>query len=162
MDVPLLSLLLAQAQLPHGVGDSNISNPALYLLVLAAALPAIAGLAVNFFQWLGKRAVDRQDKDQEELKKKQGDLDERISALDKALTELRSDGKFQQAAVVGLQSSVSELRMAFDTRLEKQGDFYRAALKEHQQNVEELIEKSEQNLRHDMTRAVADSLGRKG
>ncbi len=166
--------------LPLLAVDLPPSQGSMYLLVLAAALPSIVGLVVTFVQWMGKRTIDREDKDKEELKATLKEHEERFERTDRGVNELKSFyerrfGEMDHALVAvqgedkhvlsvaeGIRGAVTEMKSAMDNRFEKQGDFYRTSLKEQTSVIDERIDKLEQDLRHDMTRAVADSLrGRK-
>lgn len=151
-------------------------GPSTYLLVFAAALPAIASLIVNLVQWLGKRTVEREDQDKKEVRDRLKEHEDRFGRMERSVDELKSSNerRFAQMdhALVAMQGevkhvlsvaetirgAVTELKSGLENRFEKQADFYRSSLKEQTATFDTRIDKLEQDLRHDMTRAVADSL----
>lgn len=169
------SLLIADVPASFPPAAST-DAPNLYLLVFAAALPAMAGLAVNLVQYLGKRTVDREDQDKKEVKDRLKEHDSRFERTERAIDELKNSNerRFAQmdhslvemqgevkhvlSVAESIRGVVTELKSGLENRFEKQADFYRSSLKEQTATFDDRIEKLEQDLRHDMTRAVADTL----
>lgn len=169
----MLPLLLADV--PASFQPAELA-PGTYLLVLTAALPSIVGLIVNLFQWLGKRAIDREDKDKDEIRGRLKQHEDRFEQSERAIetfkigaerrfsdmehTLITVQAKMEQISSTAdnIRGTVAELKTGLENRFEKQSEFYRAQSKEQLAAFAERLEKLEQELRHDMTRAVADSL----
>lgn len=164
--------LLAQASYqPHETASSGM-----YLLVFAAALPALVGLVVNLVQWLGKRTVDREDQDKRELKDKLKEHEGRFERMERSIEDLKTSnerrfGEMDHALVAmqgevkhvlsvseGIRGAVVELKSGLENRFEKQADFYRSSLKDLTSQLDDRLQKLEQDLRHDMTRSTADTI----
>lgn len=181
--------MLLLAALPTAVPLPQVA-PALdmsvvYLLVLASSLPAIAGLGLQFVTFLGKRTVDREDKDKEDLKVKQAsDKDElkskqvelearlekqneraseRFSEMEHKLIQIQADQKTTANEVSQIRGSQQEIRgaqqelkVSMENRFEKQSEFYKAANKEQLSAFTEKLKDVEFSIRQEVTRAVAD------
>ena len=125
-------------------------------LVLIAVAPTVAVLAVSFVQFLGRRTVDREDKDKENIQKRVDALGTRLTSIDHQLISIQSDMKQNFAQLENVRGGVTELRVGMDGRFEKQAAFYRAEVKEGMELMTEKLEKLEFSVRQDMSRAMAD------
>lgn len=181
-------MLLLRWIVPLVLGDAAASyqppaaepGPGMYLMMLGVMLPSIGTLAISILQYLGRRAIDREDQDKEEVKKRLEKHEDRFGTLEKSIEALKSSterrfGEMDHALVAtqgevkhvlsiseSIRGAVTELKSGLENRFEKQSDFYRASLKDQTANFDDRIDKLEQSIRHDMTRAVADSMSRGG
>lgn len=146
-----------------------------YLLVLAAAMPGIITLAVSFVKWIGQRAVDREDRDKEEVHARLKEHDDRFGRVEKSLDELKASnerrfGEVEKALmqiqlemkhvasnVDSLHGGISELKAGLDNRFDKQSAFYKSSMAEQTATLNTKMDKLEQDLRHDMSRTMADA-----
>lgn len=137
------------------------SNTAMYLILLGNMLPTI-GLGIwGFVKWMGARTVKQADDAQAEAKESIKALDKRVTELERGNSDVRAEMRTLVASVEALRGTVVEVRSTVDSRIEKQAENHRAAMKEASQALDERLEKLEFALRQDLTRAVADSMGKR-
>ena len=84
-------------------------------LVLIAVAPTVAVLAVSFVQFLGRRTVDREDKDKENIQKRVDALGTRLTSIDHQLISIQSDMKQNFAQLENVRESLVGVNLDEET-----------------------------------------------
>jgi hypothetical protein len=152
-----------------------MDNSTFYLALFVASAPGIVTLIVSFVKWMGQRAVDREDQDKEETRIRLKEHDERFGRVEKSIDELKASNerrfgevekslmqiqlemKHVASNVDSLHGGINELKVGLDNRFEKQSAFYKTSLTDQTLALTMKMEKMEQDLRQDMSRAMADT-----
>lgn len=137
---------------------------ALYVLVGSAAVALLGRLAYSLLKWLGARTIQNEDQAKQSVREtlkehstQLDELDHTLSGLDKAIGSVAADAKQCGGAMESIRGQVAEIRANLDTRLEKQGEFYRALLKEQTAQYMEKLEELERTIRQDTMRSIHDA-----
>lgn len=146
----------------------------LWGVVFIALLPTLGQGLFGLLKWFGARQVQKADAEQQEVQSRLEEHDKRFTAIERSVDDLRvaNEKRFasmdhslmtmqmelrQSLSVAeSIRGAVAELKTGLENRFEKQADFYRSTQKEQTAQFGDALKKLEQDLRHDMTRAVAD------
>jgi len=119
-----------------------------------AQVMALIGVLMR---WLGKRTVEREDRDKEELRRDFDTMEARVKELDRAIFTMQNEVKATHAVVTAISGQVTEVRANLDSRLEKQASFYREELEKHSVAMSTMVKALEFQVRQDTTRAIHDA-----
>lgn len=174
----LLPILLAAPpppvpQVPAPSPPDSLTG--LYVLVGAAVVGQLIAGLVGLFRWLGNRAVEREDADRkalqseneklralieklrEDMDTKFEEADSAVNAMDKSVSNMARDVTQMRDTFTQLKVSVDGITSSMESRIDKQGQFYREEVLKHVTGMDKKFEELEYRMRADATRAMRDA-----
>lgn len=133
-------------------------------MVGGVVVTQVVGGAVSLVKWLGARTIEREEADKKAAALQVAAVTERLDEVEEMCQKLEHTFDTLHRETAGVMSSidkisgsVSSITATVDSRIEKQGEWYRKELKDVVVGIEKKLEDIDFKFKQDMARAMYDA-----